>query len=214
MLKREKREKKRKEKERLLEIEKNKGGLKKQTHHTSIQQQMRSLKKNRSRDSANSAHSQRRTPSLGLLKSYSNHSLDYSMDSLTVNSNQLHNDGSMSVGTAGNQSLLSCVTRSTAHTQGSDDSYRQQKEKLEELLHEGDEDENDSLIHSVQSMEDVASDSDLFAIGWAKALDENSGIYYYFTLDRSKIVWENPLISEEFSAHHKQSPTQTFSSGT
>jgi hypothetical protein len=39
----------------------------------------------------------------------------------------------------------------------------------------------------------VPSDEELFAVGWAKALDPKSGSYYYFTLDRSKIVWDNPL---------------------
>ena len=39
----------------------------------------------------------------------------------------------------------------------------------------------------------VPTDEELFAIGWSKAFDGNSGLYYYFTLDRSKIVWENPL---------------------
>lgn len=39
----------------------------------------------------------------------------------------------------------------------------------------------------------VPSDEELFAIGWAKAFDPKSGSYYYFTLDRSKIVWDNPL---------------------
>jgi hypothetical protein len=39
----------------------------------------------------------------------------------------------------------------------------------------------------------VPSDEELFAVGWAKAVDPSSGNYYYFTLDRSKTVWENPL---------------------
>ena len=39
----------------------------------------------------------------------------------------------------------------------------------------------------------VPADDELFAVGWAKALDPKSGSYYYFTLDRSKIVWDNPL---------------------
>lgn len=43
----------------------------------------------------------------------------------------------------------------------------------------------------------VPSDEELFAVGWAKALDPKSGSYYYFTLDRSKIVWENPLAPED-----------------
>lgn len=40
------------------------------------------------------------------------------------------------------------------------------------------------------------SDEDLFAIGWAKALDPDSNSHYYFTLDRTKIVWDNPLEEE------------------
>jgi hypothetical protein len=48
-----------------------------------------------------------------------------------------------------------------------------------------------SLLESKSSI--VPTDDELMAIGWAKALDPNSGLYYYFTLDRSKTVWENPL---------------------
>ena len=48
---------------------------------------------------------------------------------------------------------------------------------------------------SVQSY--VPSDEELFAVGWAKALDPKSGNYYYFTLDRKKIVWENPLADNQ-----------------
>ncbi|CAJ1945153.1 unnamed protein product [Cylindrotheca closterium] len=48
---------------------------------------------------------------------------------------------------------------------------------------------------SEDSTEIVPSDEELFNVGWAKALDPNSGSYYFFTLDRSKIVWENPLAS-------------------
>jgi hypothetical protein len=39
----------------------------------------------------------------------------------------------------------------------------------------------------------VPSDEELFAVGWAKALDPGSGNFYYFTLDRSMTVWDNPL---------------------
>jgi hypothetical protein len=39
----------------------------------------------------------------------------------------------------------------------------------------------------------VPTDEELLAVGWAKALDPNSGAYYYFTLDRTRTVWENPL---------------------
>jgi len=48
-----------------------------------------------------------------------------------------------------------------------------------------------------QMTEVLPSDEELFAVGWAKALDPKSGSYYYFTLDRSKIVWENPLGGED-----------------
>lgn len=41
--------------------------------------------------------------------------------------------------------------------------------------------------------EPVPSDEELFVAGWAKALDSNSGYHYYFTLDRKRTVWDNPL---------------------
>jgi|SaaInl74LU_5_DNA_1037368.scaffolds.fasta_scaffold50094_2 hypothetical protein len=50
-----------------------------------------------------------------------------------------------------------------------------------------------SLLESKSTI--VPSDEDLIAIGWAKAYDPNTESYYYFTLDRSKTVWENPLLS-------------------
>lgn len=45
--------------------------------------------------------------------------------------------------------------------------------------------------------EQVPSDEELFAAGWAKTLDSSSGCYYYFTLDRKKTCWENPLAPPE-----------------
>ncbi len=50
-----------------------------------------------------------------------------------------------------------------------------------------------SILESKSTI--VPSDEDLIAIGWAKAYDPNTESYYYFTLDRSKTVWENPLLS-------------------
>jgi len=39
------------------------------------------------------------------------------------------------------------------------------------------------------------SDQDLLTLmGWVEALDPKTESYYYFTLDSSKIVWDNPLI--------------------
>eukprot|EP00804_Cyclotella_cryptica_P002414 CCRYP_004102-RA/>CCRYP_004102-RA protein AED:0.02 eAED:0.02 QI:0/0/0/1/1/1/2/0/848 len=93
-----------------------------------------------------------------------------------------HNDGGsvLTMGTE-NQSLLSYVTRSTMV-----------QSRMEA---EGNNDDADdislSLLESKSSI--VPTDDELMAIGWAKALDPNSGLYYYFTLDRSKTVWENPL---------------------
>lgn len=51
-----------------------------------------------------------------------------------------------------------------------------------------------SIQESTSSyMSVVPTDEELFAVGWAKAIDGKSGNYYYFTLDRKTIVWENPL---------------------
>lgn len=46
---------------------------------------------------------------------------------------------------------------------------------------------------TVYEDEPAPSDEVLFAAGWAKTLDPNSGSYYYFTLDRTQTVWDNPL---------------------
>jgi hypothetical protein len=133
-------------------------------------------------------------------------SLDYSMDtaSLLGGDASLVGDGSLiggqfagdgsvfTVGTSAsdNKSLLSCVTRSTVH-----DMSGRNKTPIDP---QPDQDDNDdislSLMASTSSgMELIPTDEDLFAIGWAKAMDPSSGSYYYFTLDRSKTVWDNPL---------------------
>ena len=56
----------------------------------------------------------------------------------------------------------------------------------------------DSVVSAGTSVTDVPvpTDQELFSIGWAKALDPKSGAYYYFTLDRTKIVWDNPLLEK------------------
>ena len=63
-----------------------------------------------------------------------------------------------------------------------------------------------SLQESTSSMEAVPTDEELFGVGWVKALDPKSGSYYYFTLDRSKIVWDNPLAAGQGSADSMDSP--------
>jgi hypothetical protein len=50
-----------------------------------------------------------------------------------------------------------------------------------------------SFALSTSTPDRVPTDEELFALGWAKAFDHNSGAYYYFTLDRKTIVWDNPL---------------------
>ena len=74
------------------------------------------------------------------------------------------------------------------------------------------ETEDDSFLSIQQSSssmtEVIPSDEELFRIGWAKAMDPGSGSYYYFTLDRSTIVWENPLYKhgDGDSASERSSP--------
>ena len=94
------------------------------------------------------------------------------------------NDGGGSVMTSAteSQSLLSYVTRSTMAPS-----------RFQEEDDDREDDVSLSLLESKSTVSIVPDDDKLFAIGWAKALDANSGIYYYFTLDRTKTVWENPL---------------------
>eukprot|EP00980_Cylindrotheca_fusiformis_P004859 scaffold1034_cov127-Cylindrotheca_fusiformis.AAC.40 len=66
------------------------------------------------------------------------------------------------------------------------------KNLLTTITHES-IDEEVVATDSDDSSETVPSDKELFNVGWAKALDPESGSHYYFTLDRSKIVWDNPL---------------------
>jgi len=112
-------------------------------------------------------------------------SMNYSVDSAShffrqqPISNANRGASILSTGTD-DPSLISYVTRSTMGpaknpgTSGSDDVSL-------------------SILESKSTV--VPSDEDLIAIGWAKAYDPNTESYYYFTLDRSKTVWENPLLS-------------------
>lgn len=43
----------------------------------------------------------------------------------------------------------------------------------------------------------VPTDKELLAKGWKKALDSTCGRYYYYTIDHSQVVWENPLESHD-----------------
>ena len=65
-----------------------------------------------------------------------------------------------------------------------------------------DDDDQSALLSIQESSSSVLSaiptDEELFSVGWAKALDPNSNNYYYFTLDRSRTVWENPLSASQW----------------
>lgn len=193
--KREKKEKRKKEKElnRKLAQQQQEEKERAQQQEQQEQEQQERLQKQRQESKHQTGPeipNQGRSPSWGnarpppaIHKTPSNHSLDYSIDDLSYATGNFTADGS--VNTTGNQSLLSYVTRSTVHTQESN-----------AVRGDHQQDDDDSLVHSLVSAEEVPSDEALFGIGWAKALDENSGSYYYFTLDRSKTVWDNPLLSD------------------
>ena len=101
--------------------------------------------------------------------------------------NVVGDGGSVQTRGTEDQSLLSYVTRSTVAQSRCKDGGR---ESSAEDAPEGD-DISLSLLESESSI--VPSDEELRAIGWAKALDPSSGAHYYFTLDRTQTVWENPL---------------------
>lgn len=119
----------------------------------------------------------------------------YSMDSMSqfrppVLAGNGTNDGG-SVYTLDNQSLLSYVTRSTMQQSGAQEEEEEERNSANVDDRDGEDDISLSLLESNSTI--VPSDEDLRAVGWAKALDPNSGVHYYFTLDRTKTVWENPL---------------------
>jgi len=127
-------------------------------------------------------------------------SMEYSVDTASLAGYNFATDGSVvTVGTAGtaNQSLLSYVTRTTVGDESDMAGYsrHQQKQKAKLSQPPDDDDISLSILQSEGSMEAIPTDEELFAVGWAKALDPNSGSYYYFTLDRSKTVWESPITS-------------------
>jgi len=132
-------------------------------------------------------------------------SMDYSMDTASLLGDgsllggQFAGDGSViTLGTAAseNRSLLSCVTRSTVHEASPASGWN--RNNASAPISESDADDISlSLLASSSSGMDqiIPTDEELFVIGWAKAMDQNSGSYYYFTLDRTKTVWDNPLLN-------------------
>ena len=144
------------------------------------------------------------SPASGTMEINSQPSMDYSMDTASLLGDgslvggQFAGDGSvLTTGTTAsdNKSLLSYVTRSTVHDMNGSSNEHVKKD----VQASPEEEENDLSLTLMASSstggggEQIPSDEELFSIGWAKAVDPSSGCYYYFTLDRSQTVWENPL---------------------
>ena len=129
-------------------------------------------------------------------------SLEYSVDSNSIMENSYMGDSSALASLMGQHYATdtSVVTATSATTKGSGVQQPNLRQTAAAIIEKDEEDVDVSIQESTSSMEVVPSDEDLFAVGWAKALDPNSGSYYYFTLDRSKIVWENPISATGASA--------------
>jgi len=82
----------------------------------------------------------------------------------------------------------------------------QEGNRSAETTEEDDEEENTMYEDEVAPSDDV-----LFAAGWAKTLDPNSGSYYYFTLDRTKTVWDNPLAPTPTQSYEDEEDDDEYS---
>ena len=126
-------------------------------------------------------------------RSDSNVSLEYSLDSSMLGGGDSQTTGAYFLH---NDTAASIATNTSKRRTAASNKIPSQKS----LLGRPSEDEpsvtESSLMSNGTSVTDFPppSDQELFAVGWAKALDPKSGAYYYFTLDRSKIVWDNPLL--------------------
>jgi hypothetical protein len=160
---------------------------------------------------ASNRHSPRQSPSgHGLPKSDSGVSLEYSMDSSMFDASS---GGGQSYGeqsqpqqhrpVGGSSMMMQYAEASQSSIRGARNSRKapearqRQQPQQPQVTTVTDEDESLSLQESGSS-EVIPTDEELFVVGWAKALDPRSGNYYYFTLDRTKTVWENPLSSDTF----------------
>jgi hypothetical protein len=126
------------------------------------------------------------------LESRSSISMDYSADGSSA---FLTLDGSSLIGGqyASDGSILLAPSASAA-------ALASRKHSPKALSRHSEEEEADAASYSLSTQDSsssvqsiVPSDEELFAVGWAKAMDPRSGNYYYFTLDRTKTVWDNPL---------------------
>lgn len=155
-----------------------------------------------------SEHGKSRSPTLRKNDSgTSGISLEYSVESSVIGENSV---GGSTLGTlnstvgggstVGSSTLMGQHYTADGSTVASNVS-RGTREIIREILKEGSQSGDISQESSFLSRQDssasvdepIPSDEDLFAVGWAKAFDNGSGSYYYFTLDRNQIVWENPF---------------------
>jgi hypothetical protein len=114
-------------------------------------------------------------------------SLEYSIDSA---------GNTIGESTVGSSLLGQHIDTATVASNGTKDTRGRHETNIENVIREATpsaEESNGSTFLSSHESDEPPSDEDLFRVGWAKTLDPKSGSYYYFTLDRSKIVWENPL---------------------
>jgi hypothetical protein len=129
-------------------------------------------------------------------------SLEYSFDSTLVGETSV--SGTTHTSTVGGSTVGSSLLGQQYAADGSTVNSASRGRIMHEVVMEGSrsgEDTNgngssllsNSVSAEVSTEDTVPSDADLFAVGWAKALDPKSGSYYYFTLDRTQIVWDNPL---------------------
>mmetsp|Transcript_26221 Transcript_26221/g.62310 ORF Transcript_26221/g.62310 Transcript_26221/m.62310 type:complete len:1149 (+) Transcript_26221:338-3784(+) len=119
-------------------------------------------------------------------KNYSGHSgvsLEYSIDSA---------GNTIGESTVGSSLLGQHIETGTVASNCTRDTRGRNERTGDDAIPEGHPSAEGSNGSSEDS-DEPPSDEELFKVGWAKALDANSGSYYYFTLDRSKIVWDNPL---------------------
>mmetsp|Transcript_21949 Transcript_21949/g.33298 ORF Transcript_21949/g.33298 Transcript_21949/m.33298 type:complete len:798 (-) Transcript_21949:1811-4204(-) len=144
--------------------------------------------------------------SSSVLRSNSNMSLDYSMDSSLLgggDSSVTGNYFTANDGTACSYSSKSSKRSSKRTEQAAATAAAASKSMLPPDESESSGLDNCSIASgsmasgNTSASEAIPTDQELFDIGWAKALDLKSGSYYYFTLDRSKIIWENPLLQEK-----------------
>jgi hypothetical protein len=127
----------------------------------------------------------------------SGQSLEYSTDG----SSYFFNQEQSLIGQHFANDDATATTLGSAAKQPSSSLSEQQQHNHPRRLLSTQEEEDEAFISSSGSnsseQSEVPTDEDLHAIGWAKALDPNSGNYYYFSLDRTKTMWENPLTWSE-----------------